>query len=420
MKRRLTTYFLLIATLGIALSSAFGVWVYRDREISFARQTLVELLNLMDAQNYYTDAEAWSQQLHTVAPDKRLTIISPEGKVLSDTYGQVTENHADRPEFKSALETGWGEAERKSDTTGEMLLYEAKQFTDGNVGRLSMPISSVNALVLQGLVGFLVAAVVALVLMLVLARKLADRTAQPLEQKEEELEQEGEKLQTVRSEFAANVSHELKTPLTSIKGFTDMMSSGMVKDPEDQKRFITMIGVEVDRLIELINDVLKISELESVVIPQSDDRANVLSVAEECRAALGQMAEAAKISVNLSGDNAEVAVAPGRLRELLTNLMENGIKYNEPGGRVDVQAAQRDGKVAITVSDTGIGIPKESRERVFERFYRVDKGRARKTGGTGLGLSIVKHIVLLYGGSISLKSEPGKGTEITVLFPAVR
>lgn len=112
--------------------------------------------------------------------------------------------------------------------------------------------------------------------------------------------------------------------------------------------------------------------------------------------------------------------APGRLRELLTNLMENGIKYNEPGGRVDVQAAQRDGKVAITVSDTGIGIPKESRERVFERFYRVDKGRARKTGGTGLGLSIVKHIVLLYGGTISLKSEPGKGTEITVLFPAVR
>ena len=197
-KRRLTTYFLLIATLGIALSSAFGVWVYRDREISSARQTLVELLNLMDAQNYYTDAEAWSQQLHTAAPDKRLTIISPEGKVLSDTYGQVTENHADRPEFKSALETGWGEAERKSDTTGEMLLYEAKQFTDGNVGRLSMPISSVNALVLQGLVGFLVAAVVALVLMLVLARKLADRTAQPLEQKEEELEQEGEKLQTVR------------------------------------------------------------------------------------------------------------------------------------------------------------------------------------------------------------------------------
>ena len=108
MKRRLTTYFLLIATLGIALSSAFGVWVYRDREISSARQTLVELLNLMDAQNYYTDAEAWSQQLHTAAPDKRLTIISPEGKVLSDTYGQVTENHADRPEFKSALETGWG------------------------------------------------------------------------------------------------------------------------------------------------------------------------------------------------------------------------------------------------------------------------------------------------------------------------
>ena len=416
MKKQLTTYFFLIAALGIALSSAFGVWSYRQREVASARQTLSELLDLMDAQAYDTDAKGWAEQLRVAAPDKRLTIIAPDGTVLSDTYGAVEENHADRPEFQEALETGWGEAERKSGTTGETLLYEAKRFTDGNVGRISMTISSVNGLVLQGLVGFLAAAAVALVLMHLLARKLADRTAQPLEAKQEALEEAGEKLQTVRSEFAANVSHELKTPLTSIKGFTDMLSSGMVKDPEDQKRFITMIGVEVDRLIELINDVLKISELESVAMPQPDERADVLEVAQDSINYLEQTAREAEVTLQVSGKTAQVPVSPGRLRELFLNLMENGIKYNQPGGRVDVTVKEKDGWVTITVKDTGIGIPEESQERVFERFYRVDKGRDRKTGGTGLGLSIVKHIVLLYGGSIHLESASGKGTTITVEF----
>ncbi len=125
------------------------------------------------------------------------------------------------------------------------------------------------------------------------------------------------------------------------------------------------------------------------------------------------------MSLRISGDAAQVPVAPSRLRELFTNLMENGIKYNEPGGRVDVTVKKKDGWVTITVKDTGIGIPKECQERVFERFYRVDKGRDRKTGGTGLGLSIVKHIVLLYGGTIRLESAPGKGTTMTVEFRAV-
>ena len=195
-----------------------------------------------------------------------------------------------------------------------------------------------------------------------------------------------------------------------------MLSSGMVKDPEDQKRFITMIGVEVDRLIELINDVLKISELESVAMPQPDERADVLEVAQDSKNYLEQTAREAEVTLQVSGKTAQVPVSPGRLRELFLNLMENGIKYNQPGGRVDVTVKEKDGWVTITVKDTGIGIPEESQERVFERFYRVDKGRDRKTGGTGLGLSIVKHIVLLYGGSIHLESASGKGTTITVEF----
>lgn len=420
MKKRLTLFIFLIAALGIVLSSAFGVWSAREREVASARQTLGELLNLMDAQDYYTDAPKWAAQFEASAPDKRLTILAPDGTVLSDTYGSVTENHASRPEFISALATGQGEAIRGSATMGGTVLYEARRFTDGNIGRMAMSIASIDALFLRGLWGMLLSVLVALALTLLLARKLADRTAAPLEREEEKLQHEGEKLQTVRSEFAANVSHELKTPLTSIKGFSDMLSSGMVKSQEDQKRFVTLIGVEVDRLIELINDVLKISELESVVIPQHDDRANVLSVAREAAEFLSPAAKEAGVTVTVSGEDAAVAVAPARLRELLQNLLENGIKYNVPSGSVDVAVAQQDGQVSITVRDTGIGIPAEAQDRVFERFYRVDKGRNRKTGGTGLGLSIVKHITLLYGGAIRLESEPGKGTSVFVTLRGVK
>ena len=223
-----------------------------------------------------------------------------------------------------------------------------------------------------------------------------------------------------RSEFVANISHELKTPLTSIKGFTDMLASGMVASPEDQKRFITMIGVEVDRLIDLINDILKLSELESVTIPQSEERSDVLTIARDTAAFLTPTAKAAEVTLSVDGGPATVAVPQGRLKELLLNLVGNGIKYNEPGGTVRTAVSVRDGQAVIAVSDTGIGIPPEAQSRVFERFYRVDKGRARKNGGTGLGLAIVKHIVQLYGGTLTLESAVGKGSTFTVTLPLAK
>ena len=228
------------------------------------------------------------------------------------------------------------------------------------------------------------------------------------------------KAEGIRSEFTANVSHELKTPLTSIKGFTDMLASGMVASPEDQKRFITMIGVEVDRLIDLINDILKLSELESVTIPQSEERSDVLTIARDTAAFLTPTAKAAEVTLSVDGGPATVAVPQGRLKELLLNLVGNGIKYNEPGGTVHTAVSVRDGQAVIAVSDTGIGIPPEAQSRVFERFYRVDKGRARKNGGTGLGLAIVKHIVQLYGGTLTLESAVGKGSTFTVTLPLAK
>ena len=220
-----------------------------------------------------------------------------------------------------------------------------------------------------------------------------------------------------QTRFVSDASHELKTPLTSIKGFTDMLASGMVASPEDQKRFITMIGVEVDRLIDLINDILKLSELESVAIDQCEERSDANAVAQSAVELLSPSAKQAEVRLTLSGEEAVVAVPEGRLKELMLNLISNGIKYTEPGGSVTVQVRTQDGRAVLTVADTGIGIPEEAQSRVFERFYRVDKGRARKNGGTGLGLAIVKHIVQLYGGTVRLESEVGKGSTFTVTLP---
>ena len=225
------------------------------------------------------------------------------------------------------------------------------------------------------------------------------------------------KAEGIRSEFTANVSHELKTPLTSIKGFTDMLSSGMVTSPADQKRFITMIGVEVDRLIDLINDILKLSELESVAIDQTEERSAVLDAARETASLLEPSAKAAGVTLAVEGESVTVGVPMSRLKELLFNLMGNGIKYSENGGTVTTRVHVQDGKAVISVEDHGIGIPEEDQSRVFERFYRVEKGRARKNGGTGLGLAIVKHITQLYGGTVSLESQVGKGSTFTVILP---
>ena len=573
MKKRIIGATLLTVVCALLISNVVGVLMFRSREMDAARNTLQELLTLMDAQSAITEPEELLRQFSQAAPDKRLTIIDTDGTVLADSEADASsmEDHEDRPEVAEAAATGWGEAVRQSDTLDTSMLYVAKRFADDMVGRAAMPVSSINGLVLGSVWGFLLAAVAALLLTLVLASRTANRAAAPLDavgaalqgvldgreppagldpDKEYDelrpllrtidklverlrgyiqsitterdkvglildcmseglilLDGEGnvlainraarslfgfpdgedvdgallltrsrrlreaiqrsrqqraavvldvdaltddarslrlfvtpvvgrqyegqavgtsilisditelKKAEGIRSEFTANVSHELKTPLTSIKGFTDMLASGMVASPEDQKRFITMIGVEVDRLIDLINDILKLSELESVAIDQCEERSEASAVAKSAVELLTPSAQQAEVSLSLSGEPAVVAVPEGRLKELLLNLISNGIKYTEPGGSVTVRVQARDGRALLTVADTGIGIPEEAQSRVFERFYRVDRGRARKNGGTGLGLAIVKHITQLYGGTVALESQVGKGSTFTVSLP---
>ena len=199
-----------------------------------------------------------------------------------------------------------------------------------------------------------------------------------------------------------------------------MMSSGLVKSPADQKRFLTMISVEVDRLINLINDILKVSELEALEGVSTDDKADLMAVTEEAAELLRPMAKAAGVTLSVTGSPVSAAIAAPRLKEVVLNLAENAIKYNQEGGTVRLRVTGDGQNAVLTVIDTGIGIPEESLGHVFERFYRVDKGRSRAQGGTGLGLAIVKHIVALYHGSVSVESTLGAGSTFTIRLPFAR
>ena len=417
MKRKLTIYIFLIAALSVVISSAVGVWSFHQREVEDARQTLTELLSLMDAEGGTTDVSGLLKQFSQAAPDKRLTLIAPDGTVLGDTEKDIYEDHSDRPEVEQALADGSGENIRRSSSNGVTYLYEAQVFDDGVIARAAMPLSSVNTLALQATAGLLAAAVLSLCLAWVLARRLAANTAKPVEDAEVAVRQVDETLQSARSEFTANVTHGLKTPLTSIKGFTDMMASGLVKDPEDQKRFLTMISVEVDRLTKLVDDILQVTELETVAAVLPGEQCSLTDVARDTAKFLEPVAQKADVTLSVSGEEVVGAIGADRFREVALNLMENAVKYNKSGGQVSVALTREGNQAVFTVADTGIGIPPDCQNRVFERFYRVDKGRSRAAGGTGLGLAIVKHIVALYGGQIKLVSTVGSGTTVTVYLP---
>lgn len=225
------------------------------------------------------------------------------------------------------------------------------------------------------------------------------------------------KAEEVRRDFSANVSHELKTPLTTIKGFGELFENGMLTDIEDVKKYGAMIERESERLLFLINDIIRLSEIEEktekILAP-----INLYDSSEYAINLLSQKANSKNISIVLdSPKNIMVNAHDGYMNELLINLIDNAIKYNKDGGSIKVSLLENDSKVTISVADTGIGISKQDCSRIFERFYRVDKSHSKKIGGTGLGLSIVKHIVNYHNGEIHLQSELGVGTTISIDIP---
>lgn len=226
------------------------------------------------------------------------------------------------------------------------------------------------------------------------------------------------KLEQIRTEFVSNVTHELKTPLTSIRGFIETLRSGAINDKNVADKFLEIIDIEAERLYMLINDILQLSEIESKQKDSNIGTYNLKSIIEETISILQGVAEKKNISLQHDvSDNIKIVANRDRIKQMLINLIDNGIKYNAENGSVGIKAYKAEGKIVIKVKDTGIGIAPEHLPRIFERFYRVDKGRSRSMGGTGLGLSIVKHIVNLYNGDLKVNSEPGKGTEFVIQLP---
>ena len=226
---------------------------------------------------------------------------------------------------------------------------------------------------------------------------------------------EQERAERMRREFTANVSHELKTPLQGIIGSAELIENGLVK-PEDMPRFVGHIRSEASRLMALISDIIRLSQLdEGEDMPR--ESVDLYAEAEEAAENLRAAAEEKGVKLRLTGECAEISGVRRRVFEIIYNLCDNAIKYNRPGGSVEVSVTQSGTEAAVTVADTGIGIAPEDQARVFERFYRADKSRSKESGGTGLGLSIVKHAVQYHHGSIGLRSTPGGGTTIKVMFP---
>lgn len=223
--------------------------------------------------------------------------------------------------------------------------------------------------------------------------------------------------ETVRKEFSSNVSHELKTPLTTICGFGELIGEGLITNAEDVSKYGKMINKEAKRLINLIDDIIRLSEIEEVGNTRELSVINLQSEAENVIELLEDRAEQKNVTLCLKADEVLINANKSYIDELIYNIVDNAIKYNRPFGKVNVSIRDEDGLAEIVVADTGIGIPHEHLDRIFERFYRVDKSRSKETGGTGLGLSIVKHIVQFHRGEIEIESEEGKGTVMTVHLP---
>ncbi len=226
------------------------------------------------------------------------------------------------------------------------------------------------------------------------------------------------KLEQIRTEFVSNVTHELKTPLTSIRGFIETLKNGAIEDKNVSTKFLDIIDIESERLYVLINDILQLSEIETQQTDSNIGIHNVKLILEEIFSVLTVAANKKGVAIDFEvDDNLSINVNRDRIKQMLINLIDNAIKYNSENGHVLVNVCKREGKIIFTIKDSGIGIAEEHISRIFERFYRIDKGRSRNMGGTGLGLSIVKHIVNLYSGSINVKSEPGKGSEFIIQLP---
>lgn len=405
----------------------FNVEVYEDK--GEVNKTLEEQLNQM------------GNSLTIDIRDLRITWIDEDGTVLYDNDKDTNEleNHADRPEVKKALEKGIGESVRKSVTMRMDTFYYAILLENGTILRVSREARSIGNVFFTAFPMMMGILVLIIVICILLAHFLTRQLLAPIEAIAKDIEGSSDTpviykelipfMNTIRAQhenilaaaksrqdFTANVSHELKTPLTAISGYAELIENHMV-GAEEESHFAQEIRKNSERLLSLINDIIRLSELDGQETSVTYENLDLYEIVTDCMEGLQVNADRQGIQLVLEGEKSLMRGNRDMLCELVDNLVQNAIRYNNEGGKVFVKVKQENSNhPVLIVEDNGIGIPKDQQERVFERFYRVDKSRSKETGGTGLGLAIAKHIVELHDAAISLDSEPGQGTRIWVEF----
>ncbi len=437
MKKKINIRIVSLALLAILSTMLFVTITFNN----LFKQQMMDDLELYS--KFITKYES-TEDIYAVADDMRaeglrITMLDSKGNVLLDSEVDATQmdNHANRPEIEDAMQAGEGHAVRMSATLGKSTYYYAVKTADHNVLRVSREAKNIFSFFAM-LTPSLIMIVVALTVMsFVIAHFLTKSFLRPIEQLAENLENNEEithyeelepfvqmireqhadilKSAKMRQEFTANVTHELKTPLTSISGYAELIENGMASET-DIEHFAKGIRTNANRLLILINDIIRLSELDSTEEELSMEQLDLYEMAATCVEMLGPNAEKHQVSISITGENSYVYGNRIMLEELLYNLCDNAIRYNNVNGSVIVEVHKTGEETVLTVSDTGIGIPKEHQERIFERFYRVDKSRSKSTGGTGLGLAIVKHIIVKHHARLLVESEVGKGTIMQVIF----
>lgn len=370
----------------------------------------------------------------------RITLVAKDGTVIADSQESANKlgNHLNRQEIQQAIKNGEATVTRHSDTQGKKIYYFAKQLDNGNILRVSTEAKSIGKFFSDYIMYIFLCIIVVIVAAVFVSMGITKSIVKPITQlgqsldnidkfkSDEELKplvnallQQKKKqkmLDKQKKQFTANVSHELKTPLTSIAGYAELIETGMAK-PEDIKPFAGVIRKQALRLVSLSEDIIQLSQLE-----ESDDEdmsfesVNLYEIAQRCVEALNINAINKGVTLNLTGEECYIRGKAQLVEELVYNLCDNAIRYNKENGNVTVTVTPLEKGASVSVKDTGIGIPKKYQERIFERFFRVDKSRSKATGGTGLGLAIVKHITQLHDAKLEISSEEGKGTEIIVTF----
>lgn len=378
--------------------------------------------------------------INKTANEARITLIAPDGTVLADNRknARELENHSDRKEFKEAVENGESTILRKSDTVGESLYYYARQLDDGSVLRVAETARTVDGFFSNILIYILISIVLVTICSVFISVRITKSIVKPIEELTDQLDdvdsiktydelmplvnalkqqQERQKaLDRQKKQFTANVSHELKTPLTSIAGYAELIESGIAK-PEDIKPFASVIRKQARRLVTLSEDIIQLSQLEESDDMQiSFESVDLYALAQKCVEALKINALNKNVELIITGESCFIEAKGALVEELIYNLCDNAIRYNKDNGKVFVSVKEVENGTELCVRDTGIGIPEKYRDRIFERFFRVDKSRSKATGGTGLGLAIVKHIAQLHSADLVLNSKQGEGTEIKVTF----